>query len=121
MVLSLVIFGFLGGITGVVIGTEQINIIAHNTMRIPGHFHATVVAARRLAFMAVTYYLLPLDLPSQGGVLGGGEVAAVPLLDRDVAPVDGDDLRRKLRRSAPALGHLVLLGAVQLSVLWKVG
>lgn len=58
--LSLVIFGFLGGITGVTIGTEQINILAHNTLRVPGHFHATVVGGTTLAFMAVTYYVLPL-------------------------------------------------------------
>jgi cytochrome c oxidase subunit 1 len=58
--LSLVIFGFFGGITGVTIGTEQINIIAHNTLRIPGHFHTTVVGGTALAFMAVTYYVLPL-------------------------------------------------------------
>lgn len=60
MWLSLVIFGFMGGITGVTIGTEQINIIAHNTLRIPGHFHTTVVGGTALAFMAVTYYVLPL-------------------------------------------------------------
>lgn len=60
MVLSVIIFGFFGGITGVTIGTEQINIIAHNTMRIPGHFHTTVVAGTALAFMAVTYYVIPL-------------------------------------------------------------
>lgn len=60
MALSLVIFGFMGGITGVTIGTEQINIIAHNTLRIPGHFHTTVVGGTALAFMAVTYYVLPL-------------------------------------------------------------
>ena len=60
MFLSLIIFGFLGGITGVTIGTEQINIIAHNTLRIPGHFHTTVVGGTALAFMAVTYYVLPL-------------------------------------------------------------
>ncbi|MDE2782965.1 MAG: cbb3-type cytochrome c oxidase subunit I, partial [Gemmatimonadota bacterium] len=35
---SIVVFGFVGGITGVTFGTEQINIIAHNTLRIPGHF-----------------------------------------------------------------------------------
>ncbi len=58
--LSLLIFGFLGGITGVTIGTEQINIIAHNTMRIPGHFHVTVVGGTALAFMALTYYVIPL-------------------------------------------------------------
>ncbi|MCC7405246.1 MAG: cbb3-type cytochrome c oxidase subunit I [Bdellovibrionales bacterium] len=60
MALSVVIFGFMGGITGVTIGTEQINIIAHNTLRIPGHFHVTVVGGTALAFMAVTYYVLPL-------------------------------------------------------------
>jgi cytochrome c oxidase subunit I len=60
LVLSVVVFGFVGGITGVTFGTEQINIIAHNTLRIPGHFHATVVAGTAMAFMGVTYYLIPL-------------------------------------------------------------
>jgi cytochrome c oxidase subunit I len=60
LVLSVVVFGFVGGITGVTIGTEQINIIVHNTLRVPGHFHATVVSGTALAFMGVTYYLLPL-------------------------------------------------------------
>jgi cytochrome c oxidase subunit 1 len=58
--LSLLIFGFIGGITGVTLGTEQINILAHNTMRIPGHFHATVVGGTTLAFMGLTYYVVPL-------------------------------------------------------------
>ncbi len=58
--LSLAIFGFIGGITGVTLGTEQINIIAHNTLRIPGHFHATVVGGTTLAFMGLTYYVVPL-------------------------------------------------------------
>ena len=60
MFLSLVLFGFLGGISGVVLGTEQINIMLHNTMYVPGHFHATVVAGTTLAFMAITYLLVPL-------------------------------------------------------------
>jgi cytochrome c oxidase subunit 1 len=58
--LSLVMFGFLGGISGVVMGTEQINLIMHNTLYVPGHFHATVVAGTTLTFMAVTYLLIPL-------------------------------------------------------------
>lgn len=58
--LSVIIFGFIGGITGVTLGTEQINIIAHNTLRIPGHFHATVVGGTTLAFMGLCYYLVPL-------------------------------------------------------------
>jgi cytochrome c oxidase subunit I len=60
LVLSLVVFGFVGGITGVTFGTEQINMIAHNTLRIPGHFHATVVSGTAMAFMGITYYLIPL-------------------------------------------------------------
>jgi cytochrome c oxidase subunit 1 len=58
--LSVIIFGFGGGITGVVLGTQQINIMAHNTLRIPGHFHVTVVGGTTLAFMALTYYVVPL-------------------------------------------------------------
>jgi cytochrome c oxidase subunit 1 len=60
MFLSLVFFGFLGGITGVVLGTEQLNILMHNTLYVPGHFHGTVVAGTTLAFMAATYLLVPL-------------------------------------------------------------
>jgi cytochrome c oxidase subunit 1 len=60
MFLSLVMFGFLGGISGVVMGTEQINLIMHNTLYVPGHFHGTVVAGTTLAFMAITYLLVPL-------------------------------------------------------------
>ncbi len=58
--LSLVLFGFIGGITGVVMGTEQINLIIHNTIYVPAHFHATVVTGTTLAFMALTYLLIPV-------------------------------------------------------------
>jgi len=68
--MSIVIFGFIGGITGVTLGTEQINIIAHNTLRIPGHFHATVVGGTTLAFMGLAYYVVPLifqkEYPAKG-------------------------------------------------------
>jgi cytochrome c oxidase subunit I len=60
MFISLILFGFLGGISGVVMGVEQINLIIHNTIYVVGHFHATVVAGTTLAFMAVTYLLIPL-------------------------------------------------------------
>ncbi len=60
MFLSLVMFGFIGGITGVILGTEQLNVLMHNTLYAPGHFHGTVVAGTTLAFMAVTYLVLPL-------------------------------------------------------------
>lgn len=60
MALSVLTFGFIGGLTGPILGTEQVNIIAHNTYRITGHFHGTVVGGTTLAFMAITYYLVPL-------------------------------------------------------------
>ena len=60
MFLSLVMFGFIGGISGVVLGTEQLNIMMHNTLYVPGHFHGTVVTGTTLAFMAVTYLVVPL-------------------------------------------------------------
>ncbi len=60
LVISMTLFGWIGGVTGVTIGTEQINMTAHNTMRLPGHFHATVVSGTTLAFMGLTYYLIPL-------------------------------------------------------------
>lgn len=59
MALSVVLFGFLGGITGVIMGTEQLNLIMHNTMYVPGHFHGTVVVGTTLAFMAISYWLVP--------------------------------------------------------------
>ena len=59
MALSVVLFGFLGGITGVMMGTEQLNLITHNTMYVPGHFHGTVVVGTTLAFMAISYWLVP--------------------------------------------------------------
>jgi cytochrome c oxidase subunit 1 len=60
MFMSLLGFGFLGGISGVVLGTEQLNLIMHNTLYVPGHFHATVVVGTTLAFMAMTYFLIPV-------------------------------------------------------------
>jgi len=60
MFISLIGFGFLGGISGVMMGTEQLNLIIHNTIYVPGHFHATVVVGTTLTFMAFTYFLIPV-------------------------------------------------------------
>jgi cytochrome c oxidase subunit I len=65
LIFSIVVFGFVGGITGVTIGTEQINIMVHNTLRVPGHFHATVVSGTAMAFMGLTYYVIPLIFRKQ--------------------------------------------------------
>ncbi len=85
--ISLIVFGFLGGITGVVMGTEQINLIIHNTIYVPAHFHATVAVGTTLTFMALTYLLIPvlfrrkLFLPKlaqwQPYIFGGGMVLLV--------------------------------------------
>ena len=74
MALSLVLFGFLGGISGVVLGTEQINLLMHNTLYVPGHFHGTVVAGTTLAFMAITITIVA------AGVKGGIETASKIML-----------------------------------------
>ena len=60
MFISLIGFGFLGGISGVMMGTEQLNMIIHNTIYVPGHFHATVVIGTTLSFMSLTYFLIPI-------------------------------------------------------------
>jgi cytochrome c oxidase subunit 1 len=59
MAISILLFGFLGGITGVIFGTEQFAIIRHNTFTITGHFHGTVVAGTTVAFMGFTYLIIP--------------------------------------------------------------
>ena len=65
LVVSMVIFGFLGGTSGVLQGMIQLNLMAHNTLRIPGHFHATVVGGTTIAFMGLTYYVIPLIMRRQ--------------------------------------------------------
>ncbi len=60
MFLSLVGFGFIGGISGVVMGVEQINFLIHNTIYVPGHFHGTVALGTTLAFMAMSFWLVPV-------------------------------------------------------------
>jgi cytochrome c oxidase subunit I len=59
LILSLVLFGFFAGVTGVIMGMMQMNMLIHNTLFVPGHFHGTVVAGTTLAFMGIAYYLVP--------------------------------------------------------------
>ncbi len=60
IMISIFGFGFIGGITGVMMGTEQLNLLIHNTLYVPGHFHATVVLGTTLTFMGLTYWLVPI-------------------------------------------------------------
>ncbi len=60
LIISFAMFGILGGISGVIMGGIQVNMIAHNTLIVPAHFHMTVVAGTTLAFMGMSYILVPL-------------------------------------------------------------
>jgi cytochrome c oxidase subunit 1 len=57
-IFSIILFGFLGGTTGVIMGQMQVNMTWHNTLATVGHFHATVVVGTTLAFMGLIYFLL---------------------------------------------------------------
>ncbi len=105
MFISLIGFGFLGGISGVMMGTEQLNMIIHNTLYVPGHFHATVVIGTTLAFMALTYFLIPSLFKPRGGISGAGQVAALSVRARHVRVRADDDGCRYARCAAAALGH----------------
>ena len=77
--MSIIGFGFLGGISGVMMGTEQLNLIMHNTIYVPGplprhgrdRHHARVHGDHLLPD--------PGAVPARGDVPEAGEVAAVRL------------------------------------------
>ncbi|MBI4312834.1 MAG: cbb3-type cytochrome c oxidase subunit I [Chloroflexi bacterium] len=60
LAVSFPLFGILGGITGITFGTEQLNMMVHNTLAITGHFHATVVTGTSVAFMGIAYAVIRL-------------------------------------------------------------
>ena len=72
-VLAMVLFA-LGGISGLVNASFTINLVVHNTMFVPGHFHLTVGTATAMTFMAVAYWLVPY---LTGKKLWGRRVAVV--------------------------------------------
>ncbi len=57
-VFSIILFGFLGGITGVVMGQLQLNMNWVRTMATVGHFHGTVAVGTTLAFMGLVYFVV---------------------------------------------------------------
>ena len=82
MFISMIGFGFLGGISGVMMGTEQLNMIIHNTIYVPGHFHATVVVGTTLSFMALTYFLIPVLFRREMIAPKLAQMAALPVRPR---------------------------------------
>ncbi|THE66540.1 cytochrome C oxidase subunit I [Salinadaptatus halalkaliphilus] len=57
-IFAIILFGFLGGITGVLMGQLQLNMSWHNTFATVGHFHSTVVLGTTLTFMGVVYFVI---------------------------------------------------------------
>jgi len=49
----------LGGITGLINASFNLNQVVHNTAWIPGHFHMTVGSAVTMSFMGIAYWLIP--------------------------------------------------------------
>ena len=57
-IFSIILFGFVGGITGVVMGQIQINMTWHNTFATVGHFHGTVALGTTLAFIGLIFFIV---------------------------------------------------------------
>ncbi|MFU8870115.1 cbb3-type cytochrome c oxidase subunit I, partial [Natronococcus sp.] len=57
-VIAIILFGFLGGITGVLMGQLQLNMTWHNTFATVGHFHSTVVLGTTITFMGLLYFVI---------------------------------------------------------------
>lgn len=56
----LAMFTFLlGGITGLINASFNMNMIVHNTSWVPGHFHMTVASAVTMSFMGIAFWLVP--------------------------------------------------------------
>ncbi|HEY9089662.1 MAG TPA: cbb3-type cytochrome c oxidase subunit I [Anaerolineaceae bacterium] len=50
---------FTGGVTGVINASASLNLVIHNTVWIPAHFHSTVATASTLSFMGISFWLIP--------------------------------------------------------------
>jgi cytochrome c oxidase subunit 1 len=49
----------VGGISGLINASYNINLVVHNTAWVPGHLHLTVGTGVTLTFMGILYWLLP--------------------------------------------------------------
>lgn len=56
--LAMILFAF-GGIGGLTNASYNLNLVIHNTMWIPGHFHLTVGSGVTLSFFGIAYWLVP--------------------------------------------------------------
>ena len=58
VIFSIILFGFVGGITGVLMGQLQLNMTWHNTFATVGHFHGTVALGTTLTFMGLVFFVI---------------------------------------------------------------
>lgn len=58
VIFAIILFGFMGGITGVLMGQMQLNMAWHNTWATVGHFHATVVLGTTVTFMGLVFFVI---------------------------------------------------------------
>ncbi len=56
--LAMILFAF-GGVSGLTNASYNMNLVVHNTIWIPGHFHLTVGTAAALSFIGISYWLIP--------------------------------------------------------------
>jgi cytochrome c oxidase subunit 1 len=49
---------FVGGITGIVNASYNVNLVVHNTSFVPGHFHTTVGGLVTLSFLGISLYMV---------------------------------------------------------------
>lgn len=56
--LAMLVF-MLGGVSGLINASYNVNLVVHNTAWVPGHFHLTVGTAVTLSFMGISYWLIP--------------------------------------------------------------
>lgn len=56
--LAMILFAF-GGIGGLTNASYNMNLVIHNTMWVPGHFHLTVGSGVTLTFFGIAYWLVP--------------------------------------------------------------
>ena len=49
----------IGGASGLVNASWILNVSIHNTIWVPGHFHATLASASALTFFGIMYWLIP--------------------------------------------------------------
>lgn len=71
--LAMLVF-LLGGISGLINASYNLNQVVHNTAFIPGHFHLTVGTAVALSIMGIAYWLVP---HLTGRALWGRKLAVV--------------------------------------------